>query len=183
MRWVSLSFCVFALALYAGSDPAHAGGGASGVSEKSTKRGPESTQRYQEFPKFRVDVEALQVNQDGSVVLILGYTNKTTSPLKLSLRGKVTGPLFDSYRPWEFTHLFDDAGNKYKLQSATMWQDRLTIDAGDRGMATFIFSLEGGKKKASRFIFSSSHVLILQTEEGKELDETHSISILGIEPR
>ncbi len=125
--------------------------------------------RYQEFAKFRVEVEGLQVNQDGSVVVIAGYTNKTKNSMKIGHRA----------HPRDQTLLYDNVGSKYSLQNSTMWDTWLTLDAGNRGTVSFIFSLQGEKNKASLFTFTSSH--LIKADDAKE--EAYSISIRGIEPR
>lgn len=125
--------------------------------------------KYQDFAAFRVEVEGLEVNQDGSVVLYLGYTNKTKNALTIDLDG--------SYN----TKLFDDAENKYELRTGTFVGGRLNnVSPGSRDAASLVFALQGGKKKANSFSFVSPHVI--STDEGRNW-QRHTLSIRGIQPR
>jgi hypothetical protein len=166
----------------AASPSEYAGGPTAQASDKSaTPVAPSAgvsggAVSYQEFAKFRVDVEGLQVNQDGSVVIYLAYTNKTKDPIKISIKWHPYGLGYGAY-----TQLFDDAGNKYGIKFGTMVDGKLTIDPGNRGTATLLFALDqkGDKKQATRFSFTSSHVV----KVGGGEEDSYNVSFRGVEPR
>ena len=121
------------------------------------------TVKYQEFSKFRVEVEGLQVGPRG-VTVFLSYVNKTQDELRLMLVGAV----FDR------TFLIDDAGNRYKYElSSGVSGDfhesyvkgaAMILAPGVRATASFTFATPREmEKKGSRFSFTSEQALIKPT--------------------
>jgi TolB-like protein len=142
--------------------------------------------RHQDLPKVRVEVEGLQTRQDGSVLVILAYTNKTRVPLKLALRdaGGWGNPAQAD------THLADDVGNNYVLASAvgiparrsnqSDYENWLSVEAASRATASLIFipSL-GHERRRGAKLFSLTSAQILHDRDVSSF----AIAVREIEPR
>ncbi len=164
MRWLVLTIAVIAMTGCARSGRA-AGGNRLLIGEKVTTGAEPSsgvssgTRTSQEFARFRVEVENLQVRGDGSVLLVLGYQNKTKPEANETLQIGLKRPAVEN------TLLFDDAGNSYKLGKAIGTSDAeersawATLDPGGSGAITLIFETTNKVDRKPRlFSFTSAQI-------------------------
>jgi len=101
------------------------------------------TAKYQEFPKFRVEVEGLQVDANNGITVFVAYVNKTQEELQIMLGS-----------PRERTFVLDNAGNRYTFGSSSglsgsfessyptrLWYGQpMPLSPGGRITASFGFS-------------------------------------------
>jgi len=134
--------------------------------------------------KFSVEVEGLQIYRDGSVVVILGYESKIKPDDRLLVRIGFKRPAA------EFTLLFDDAGNTYKLSKVVGSSDSdksaewTSLFAGSRAAITLVFQLTNKAEKAPRAFTVTSAQNSEFTLSGYEtIRYVHNIVFRDIEPR
>lgn len=139
-----------------------------------------ATAKYQDFPKFRVEVEALRIGGDGTVTVFLAYINKTREEL---LVGRYGDP--------NTTFVVDSAGNQYPFQSSSgmddvRYRDRypLTIGPSMRATASFTLRNYGGRLEIGKaFSFTSQQAMVTKTPDGLYRPlSIHNISITNIPP-
>ncbi len=161
------------------------------TSEASTVSAPpvtRSTLKYQDLPRFRVEVEGLQVTGDGGVTVFLAYINKTQEELTIGLdypRGK--------------TFAIDSAGNRYTYEGGSglsggwhlgsFWEagtSFLTVPPMMRATASFVLRpLSRIEEKGKNFSFTSEQLFVrmLSDRRNPRQEGTFNITIRNIEPR
>lgn len=139
--------------------------------------------KYQEFPKFRVEVDGLQVSARGNVVLFLAYVNKTQETLTIGLDD-----------PGRKTFVLDSAGNGLFYREGSglsggwkgySWESKtsfLTLSPGARASASFVFSSEEKIKKMGTAFHFTSEQAFVDVEKGKPAGH-FNVTIRDIEPR
>jgi TolB-like protein len=136
--------------------------------------------KAQEFPKFRVEIERLQVGSNGVVTLFLAYTNKTREEQMLGICA-----LQDK------TFLIDAAGERsFNVQgsgigevcNASVPQEPLTLGSGMRTVVSLKF-LGRFAKEGSLFSFMSAQSIVTTGASGKRLWSPYNVYISDIEAR
>ena len=145
--------------------------------------------KFQDFPKFRVELDALQLGAKGDVTLFLSYINKTQEELLIGRKLDT-----DSFPGRSKIFLVDSAGNRYEFERSSGMDDihyrdnrPLTIGPGMRATASFQFrSREPRETVGKTFSFSSEQVVVkkpIDTNGFYRVDSTHNISLRDIDPR
>jgi len=144
--------------------------------------------RYQEFPKFRVEIEGLQVGPRGDLTVFLAYVNKTQEELDFAL-----------IDVWAKTFVIDNAGNRYRYRSSSglssqigsfgiMDGSPLAIAPGTKATTSFTFEAPREmERKGSLFSFTSEQAIVKQmadtTGRRARTENQFNVSIRNIEPR
>jgi TolB-like protein len=139
------------------------------------------TAKYQEFPKFRVEVEQLQVSSDGTVTVFLTYTNKTQEDLLIAL-----------CKPHNKTFIMDSDGNNYSYRESggigdvcLRVQAPLTVSPDLSATASLRFRNNRVVSVGKTFSLSSEQVIVKPARPGRRPPRvsTQNVSIRNIEPR
>ncbi|MBI3302430.1 MAG: hypothetical protein HYZ72_10205 [Deltaproteobacteria bacterium] len=152
---------------------------------RSQQTGAPPAIKYQEFPKFRVEIEQLQIMGDGTITMFLAYINKTQEELLIGLCRASHANTF----------LVDSAGNHYRLRQSsgigelcdrTGRRERpLTVGLGMKATASFTFRKDKEREQVGEnFSFTSEQIIVRSTaERGYKTESTHNISIRDLQAR
>lgn len=128
------------------------------ISQPTTAR---KAVKYQEFPKFRVEVEGLQLTTQETVVIYLTYINKTKEELTIGLNS-----------PSQKTFVLDTSGNGFAYSrgsglsggwhagSWTPGPSFLVVPPADRASASLILEGRRGEKGGPAFHFTSEQFFV-----------------------
>jgi TolB-like protein len=151
------------------------------------------TVKYQEFPRFRVEVDGLKVGRGGTITVFLTYHNKTREDLLIG-RMLDTNPFPNQNKIF----VLDSDGNRYDFEASSgvddvHWRGKepLTIGPNMKATASFHFRASQGIEQATlkgrTFSFTSEQSIVKKSMEcGYQCYKpvsTYNISIRDIEPR
>jgi len=175
--------------------PPSVGAAPGGAPTVAAPRMALGTLKYQEFPKFRVEVEGLQIGAKKDVTVFLTYVNKTQEELEimLSVPKNYTG----AERVGR-TFVVDNVGNRYDYQSSSglsgyfargyepgYFGPPLTLPPGGRITTSFFFSPDRDmERQGNLFSFTSEQGLVKMKPTGRgTVIGLFNITIRNIEPR
>ena len=155
------------------------------------------TVKYQEFPKFRVEVEGLQIGAKKDVTVFLTYVNKAQEELEIMLSSPDDRTA--RYQQGGRTFVVDNVGNRYDYQSSSglsgsfargyepgYFGPPLTLPPGGRITTSFVFSTPRDMdRQGNLFSFTSEQGLVKMKPTGREgtVISLFNITIRSIEPR